>query len=336
MLIYGHADPICRSQIEPFFHNSKAFCARFGAEFRHRPIEALLSGDVTDADVVLVQPWFTVGGDVIGHALEGLRTRLPKARIVFLDSYAHNDLRLARFIDPFIDLYYKKSIFRDRSAYLLPRRGDTNLTEYYGDLCDVDVGEPVGWQVPPSILPKLRLSPNFFTASRFARVFQSGEMPAREGRAIDMQSRLGGKGTPWYTAMRRLAQDRVEAIDGITLSPAGHLSIGAFMAELTNSKLCFSPFGYGELCWRDIESFQTGTVLIKPDMGHLETLPDLYEAGVTYLPVRWDFADLEHVVRSALADEARMERIAQEAWNRTANYVQADRFVEDTRDIFDD
>jgi hypothetical protein len=106
------------------------------------------------------------------------------------------------------------------------------------------------------------------------------------------------------------------------------------MAELANSRLCFSPFGYGELCWRDIEAFQTGAVLIKPDMGHLQTLPDLYEPGVTYLPVRWDFSDLEDVVCSALADEPRMEAIASEAWNRTARYIREGCFVDDMAEMF--
>lgn len=334
VIIYGHNDPICRSQIEPFFHYSKTFGARFGAEFRYQPINELLSGKVIEADVVMVQPWFTVGGEAIGAALEKLRYSLPNARIVFLDSYAHNDLRLARFIDPFVDLYYKKSIFRDRSNYFQPRRGDTNLTEYYGDLCRINVGSPVDWQVPPSFLDKMRLSPNFFTSSRFAPVFQSHKMPARDGRSIDLQSRLGKKGTSWYSAMRDLANTRVEEINGLAPSPTLRLSIDGFMAELENSKLCFSPFGYGEICWRDIESFVSGAVLVKPDMSHLLTLPNLYEPFVSYLPVRWDFADLEDVVRNALVDEDRMKRIADEAWKRTATYVRNNQFVDDMAEIF--
>lgn len=335
VLVYGHADPICRSQIEPFFHNEPEFRDRFGAEFRYRPIDDLLSDQKREADVVLVQPWFTVDDDALAAALSSLRAQLPNARIIFLDSYAHNDLRLGPAINPYIDLYYKKSIFRDTSDYLVPRRGDTNLTEYYGELCNVEVGDPVDWQVPPSILPKLRLSPDFFTANRFVDAFATEPLPPIEGRTIDVQSRLGGKGTPWYTAMRKLAQDKIAAVDGISLSSAGHLSISEFMAELKNSKLCFSPFGYGELCWRDIEAFQTGAVLIKPDMGHLSTLPDLFEAGVTYLPVRWDFSDLEDVIRGALADEDLRRRIATEAWARVSNYLRDRRFVDDMAEIFE-
>ncbi len=69
-------------------------------------------------------------------------------------------------------------------------------------------------------------------------------------------------------------------------------------------------------------------------MGHLETLPDLYEAGVTYLPVRWDFSDLEEVVRGALADEERCRAIATEAWTRTSAYLRSGRFVGDMGFLF--
>jgi len=136
--------------------------------------------------------------------------------------------------------------------------------------------------------------------------------------------------------MRRLAQNQVQQLENINLSASGHLVLNQFIDELANSRTCFSPFGYGELCWRDIEAFQTGAVLIKPDMGHLETKPHLYEPGVTYLPVRWDFADLDDVVQDALSDEPRMEHISQEAWNRAARYIRENDFVNDMIEIFSD
>jgi hypothetical protein len=261
---------------------------------------------------------------------------LPAARFIFLDSFAHNDLRLGRFVDPHVDLYFKKSIFRDRGNYLRPRRGDTNLTEYYGDLYGLDQGTPVDWHVPVGILLKLRLSPNFFTHDRFVRGFARGTPLPFHARRIDVHLRLGEVGSPWYSAMRKDAKARIEAIQGLTLSPTGRLGRAEFLGELANSRLCFSPFGYGELCWRDIEAFQTGAVLVKPAMDHLETLPDLYEPGVTYLPVRWDFSDLETVVRGALADPLRMEAISREAWTRVARYLREGRFVADMAPLFVD
>ena len=336
VLIYAEPGAIARSQVEPYFHYAESFHARFGAQFRCLPVADFVDGRPgPPADIVLVQPWFTASGEMIAQGFERLRARMPEARLIFLDSYAHNDLRLGRFVDPHVDLYFKKSIFRDLQDYMRPRRGDTNLTEYYRQLYGLDMPALRHWDVPESILKKLRLAPNFFTHRRFMRAFQGSSMPSRNGRAIDVQSRLGSTGAPWYAAMRKDAQKKLESIRGLTLSPPGKLGLGAFMAELANARLCFSPFGYGELCWRDIEAFQTGAVLIKPDMSHLSTLPDLYEPGVTYLPVRWDFSDLEEVVRGALADEPRMSAIAREAWTRVHRYILEARFVQDMAEIWD-
>ena len=72
-------------------------------------------------------------------------------------------------------------------------------------------------------------------------------------------------------------------------TPKDRIAQMRFLEEMRQSKLCWSPFGYGELCWRDIEAYMTGAVLIKPDVSHLGSLPDLYRPHETYLPVRWDF-----------------------------------------------
>ncbi len=58
----------------------------------------------------------------------------PDAKIVYMDSFAPTDLRLAAMLDPYIDVYVKKHVFRDRARYLEPTKGDTNLVDYYGKL----------------------------------------------------------------------------------------------------------------------------------------------------------------------------------------------------------
>jgi hypothetical protein len=334
VLIYYRATPICWSQIYPFVHYSGELADRFDAQIRFRPVSEFLDHRVgPQADIILVQPWFTEDPETLSRAFDALATRQPDAQISFLDSFAHNDLRLGRAVTPYIQHYFKKSLFKDRSVYLRDFKGDTNLTEFYGDLYTVEQGGPVPWHVPEPLLNKLQLSPNFFTAPRFLNGFDA-DAPPQAPRSIDVQSRLGTKGSPWYQAMRQDAADRISAIPNLTLSPPGKLDLGAFMAELENAKLCFSPFGYGELCWRDVEAFQTGAVLIKPDMGHLETLPDLYIPGVTYLPVKWDFSDLEAVVTTALNDHAQRQCIALAAYCGIKDYIENTRFLDDMAILF--
>jgi len=263
-----------------------------------------------------------------------MRSNMPQARLSFVDSFAPNDLRLGAAVDPYIDHYLKKSLLRDRSRYLRPTLGDTNIADYYNRLYDLDAKE-VDWGTPDSLLPKLRLSPNFHTAPRFLRKLAKGITYATGPRRFDVQTRLGSKGTPVYSSMRTHAMEAIKSIDGLRLSPEGQVSYEAYMAEMEQSLFCFSPFGYGELCWRDIEGICTGSVMIKQDMSHLESLPDIYEAGVTYAPIRWDFADLPDVIENLRARPEDMKQMARTALARLTEHVQSAHFIEDIRFLFD-
>ena len=336
VLIYSCLNHIGFAQVYPFLFYHEQLKQKFGVEVRVAPIEILLentAGRVDQADVFLIQPWFTVDPKALTSSLERTCNNNPSARITFLDSYAHNDLRLAQHVDQFIHLYMKKSLFRDRSLYLRAWRGDTNLTEYYGDLYGIE-GQSVDWNTPMSLIGKLRLTPNFFTDPRFINGFDRPLFLMQKSRPIDIHARFGSGGTGWYRAMRHGASRTTRSIKGVRLTSEGTVSERDFLTELKASKLCFSPFGYGEVCWRDVEAMMCGSVLIKPDMRHLETLPNIYEANVTYLAVNWDFSNLEDVVRRALANPEFCDGIARNAFNRIGVYLRSGRCVTDYACLF--
>ncbi|MEM9759770.1 MAG: glycosyltransferase family 1 protein [Pseudomonadota bacterium] len=335
--IYYSSDRISFAQINPFAFYAPELRRRFGAELRFRPVEPLLAGTSTsgrNAEVVLFQTWFTVDPKRLQTALQRIRDANPRAVIAFVDGFAHNDIRLARFVSEHIDFYLKKSLFKDQSQYFLSFEGDTNLTQFYGRLFGIDQ-TPTDWQTPPSILPKLKLSPNFFTAPTLLKRFLQ-DAPRLDGdRPIDLHARLATRGNPSYAAMRRAAMEAAKSLKGLNVPTETGIPWKRYLQEMGRSKLCFSPFGYGELCWRDIEAFLSGAVLVKPDMSHLSTLPNLYEPRETYLPVAWDFSNLEEVVREALADDALRERLAIAAFDRVADYLRKGNFVNDMADLFD-
>lgn len=334
ILILHHPNRICWASIHPFFHYGARIEAVHGARVRARPIDELLSDRAPEADIILVQPWFTQDIDQLAAAIARYRDRHAPRRVVFLDSFAHVDLRFGRALAPVVDLYLRKALFRDRSEFLRPRLGDTNLTEYYMQLHDIP-GEVVDWQVPPALLDRLGLMPNFLTAPHLMPQFEA-PCPPLQDRPIDLHARIATGGTPWYNAMREHAARVTQDMPGIVTTPQERIDQHLFLDEMRCAKLCWSPFGYGELCWRDIEAFMTGAVLIKPDMSHLDSLPDLYRAGETYLPVRWDFSDLEDVVRRALADPGMIRQMAETAFLACRDYLADDRFVADLGIIMDD
>lgn len=71
----------------------------------------------------------------------------------------------------------------------------------------------------------------------------------------------------------------------------GTISKHKYLNELRTSYAVFSPYGWGEICYRDFEAIMFGCLLIKPDMSHIETWPNIYK-NEFYVSVDWDLEDL--------------------------------------------
>jgi hypothetical protein len=75
-----------------------------------------------------------------------------------------------------------------------------------------------------------------------------------------------------------------------------------FFDELRKSKIVFSPFGYGEVCWRDYEAFATGALLLKPTMSHVETFSEDFIKDQTYIELSWDLKLFNNKVGDCIHD----------------------------------
>lgn len=101
---------------------------------------------------------------------------------------------------------------------------------------------------------------------------------------------------------RRLAIDVArqwseDHIGGATLGIGRVLKEGDYHLSLLRSKTALSPFGWGEACCRDYQAMALGSVVIKPDMSHVECWPDIFQAGETYLPCKPDWSDAHEIIR---------------------------------------
>lgn len=272
-------------------------------------------------DAVAVQAPYQLPQGEIERLLAGLRAAQPGAAISFLDWFAPTDIRFSERVAPYVDRYFKKGLLRDRSAYLRPTVGHTQLTDHFAVRLGTD-NPPPDWRVDPAIVDRLAIAPAFATGPTMLRAYEAVEAPPHGPRPIDLHARIAVQGTPWYQAMRQEAADAVaRGFPDLEVAASGRITRRAFLDELRASKLCFSPFGYGELCWRDYEAVLCGAVLVKPDMGHVEAHPDIFTADETYIAVRWDLADLEEKVRDALRQPERLRGIAEAAYRRVRDYL---------------
>ena len=112
------------------------------------------------------------------------------------------------------------------------------------------------------------------------------------------------------------------------LVPTHRVAQDQYYAEMRRSRICISPMGYGELCSRNFETVLCGCLLVKPDLGHLRSTPDIFVAGETYVPVRWDYSDLVEKCEYYLENEDERRRMAERALKVLADYYGSDRFLD--------
>lgn len=90
----------------------------------------------------------------------------------------------------------------------------------------------------------------------------------------------------------------------------GRLPLKVYRNMMANTKIVPSPFGWGELGVRDYEALIYGGLLLKPDMSHMETWPNIFIPNETYVPLDWDFGNLDELLEANIDNEARRIEIA--------------------------
>jgi hypothetical protein len=281
-----------------------------------------------DRNRVLIMERMFLKPDVVDYDL--LRKLRDKyARIAFLNGNAGGGIHRPGVLEH-VDLFFNKSLFRDRSLYSRRLYANELFAEYYHERYKVDdtpdkTGDPVA---DPALLSKLRLSWNVgigdFPRRKLrqragvaaARILGGGwarpffapprkNAPANTG-AIAVHARFGYQSQSSITWQRRVIAEKIKDHPSFVM---GRVPQRQFNWEVQNSRIVLSPFGWGELCFRDYEAVQSGALLVKPDMGHLETWPDIFVPGQTYVPIAWDGSDVVEKCEYYLAHEAERRRI---------------------------
>lgn len=117
-------------------------------------------------------------------------------------------------------------------------------------------------------------------------------------------------------AMNRISYQRNHIIGlfdhlNFNIAKGCNVSKAKYWKELRNSKLSVSPFGWGEICYRDFETFISGSLLVKPLMSHMVTFPDLYIPDKTYVPVAWNMIGTQELLEQLIVNYKEVRYIAQ-------------------------
>jgi hypothetical protein len=337
VLLIFIAHRLALQQFYPFYHYKRLF-RRAGMQFRAVSYSLLADAkEIPDADAYFVQYPALLPEPALPRFLSRIRHAHATAPIAFFDWFAPTDIRFADDVEPFVTAYTKKALLRDRNAYLEPTKGHSTLEDHYADRLGVPASLPPEWPVNGRIIDRLTTAPAFWADAWYMRTLERLDRPPIDGiRDIDLHIRMATSGSPWYAAMRQEALAAATAMAGrVRLSPPDLTDHSSYMRELRQSRLCFSPFGYGEICWRDYEAIMSGAVLVKPHMSHIECVPDIYRPGETYISVRWDMTDLQQKVEAALVDPDGLRRMALRAFEVIKQHLKGERIVSWTRSLLD-
>jgi hypothetical protein len=326
------------------FHSLKAFLFAEGAgrfAFTDSPEWCLNK----DRNKVLVMVRRFIKPDLVDLELMR-RLRDKYERIAFFHDDAGGGIPRLEVL-PFVDLFYTKALLKDRSLYRRALYGKELYSDYfhakYGVVDPGHRDRPVAED--PTQLAKLRLSWNIGVGDyprgklrqragvaasialgfRAARLFYgSGRLPpdpvAANRGAIDVHARFFLTGRPSIAYQRKLVLDRIAGHPAFLVGPASQRK---YNREVANSKIVLSPFGWGELCLRDFEAVIGGALLLKPDMSHIETWPDVFVPGETYVPFSWEAEDLVETAERYLADSSARKRIARAAFDSYMTQLEA-------------
>ena len=250
---------------------------------------------------------------------------------------------------PFVDKFLKSQLFADRNKYLERFRTGRIFTDCFDSLYNSGE-ETFEYSLPEKeFLSKIDVSWNTcfenYTASRFGIVsrikqflrplapslttgkFKIDFISPEKYRNMKVSCRTGlSHSRPSVVAHRRAIGEIMKEM-GVE---CGKISLPEYFHELENSQIGIGPFGVGEITLRDYEIIICGAALLKPDLGHLQTWPELFVPGKTYIPFKWDLSDLKDKIKSLDNAETCREtaRNAQNAYKDAVSETGMEKFCE--------
>lgn len=270
----------------------------------------------------------TTGLDKIAF-LKLLRESCKK--IVWLDT-ADSTGNCQFEVMPYVDVYLKKQLLKDKDLYTKRLYGTKLYTDFYYRSLKIE-DEKINEEyvlLRPEDKDKLKTSWNigisdFWTNTRYS-IVRPRKMALPQPISVEKERTitLFFNGTMNYSPLngyqrRRVIELMESDIRTSTPSPTAKMSHKEYVESMKSTKASISPFGWGEICYRDFESFVYGSTLIKPDMSAVETYPNFFMENETYVPIKWDFSDYTEILESIDSEE--YKKIAQNAQNLYMSHI---------------
>jgi hypothetical protein len=300
-------------------------------------------------DIIVVKLSFRTNPTEALRIVRTIRTAAHSKRIIYFDG--DDDLCIQwPAILPHVDSYIKKHVFRNKLSYLQRFVGKSNLHDYvsntfghsfserdYGNYREGYTFIPDSGPVPIDQLDKIKLGFNLAVDRHIMKLYHCQDRLPPTAKENDIIFRGSVAQENWSYNLRKDIEPALRRLEKSyrVLIPSRRVMLEEYYHEMMSSKICVSPFGYGEICWRDFEAILCRCLLLKPDVSHLETNPDIFRPHETYVPVLWDFSDLDEKCAYYLTHEEKRQGIVANALHVLEEFYKNDGFVKAVSRIFE-
>jgi hypothetical protein len=344
LLISDRAEYTSEQQFAPLLGGRSVLRSQLGVVLQHQRLADVMARPARfwqAYDVVVLKLGFRTSAGEAEQTVHRIRRSLTSsAKVVYFDGDDDLGVQWPDLL-PLVDLYVKKHCFRDRSEYAKSRIGKSNLTDYVARNFAISFANdiiPASAAVRLDQIGKIVSGWNIALDDKIRQLHAAHPVPpptASRGIAVVCRTSVP---RDWIYPLRSavIPEIRLLAPEHRVLVPEERVPQNVYYQEMLDSRICVSPFGYGEICWRDFEAILCGCVLVKPDMSHIETEPNVFVPDVTYVPVRWDFSDLGAKLKDLLAQPERCERLRANALEVLRHSFERDAIVRSFRCILRD
>ncbi|MDB3938714.1 hypothetical protein N9369_01195 [Candidatus Pelagibacter sp.] len=331
ILTKGFLSPTSRGWLHPLVKN-KSMLLDMGINLN---FYFKYSDEVRFCDVVIVESRFVykdwrANKSKIFELLTNLKTKNNK---VFYYDLGDSTYSWALEALPYVDKLLKPFIFKDKNNYCVPLNGFTIITDYYYNKGMIGSYKPLPHKDLPQspiflenkdkhLLEKIQLGYNSTFADnssrsnlwkysyynriarRFFKIYSSMLKTNKSFdyvnpevlRSKDLSCRILLEG---YSNGIDFHRKETAKILSKYIS-TDKLSREDYFAEMQNSKVVVSPFGWGEInVPRDYEVALSGSVLLKPDISHIDTWPNIFNKD-TVVQYKWDLSNLLELVEKII------------------------------------
>ncbi len=327
ILTRGFATPNGRAFLFPLVVHQRAL-RDAGLDIRFVGLPA--PDNLADCDLLFIESrvfsprWAAEGDARVLEDLAMLSSQVPVAWFDISDSTGW----LQSQVLPLVRLYCKAQLLADRTAYTKAHYGNRTWADFYHREDGVHDDDPAEPRIVENrqLLDRLRVSWNSgladYTLHGPTRMALRERIPVNallrpprrftppdRPRSIDFVCRMGTN-YPRATVAhqrRRIAEQLANRM------PTSKLGRRAFMNEMRDARVVVSPFGFGEITLKDFEATLCGAALLKPEMSHMETWPNLFRGGETIVTHKWDLSDFRDRIEEISDRTTELQTIAERA-----------------------